>query len=387
MSSRWTDPIDVSDSDSDSSDSPVLVHQQSSSAHSALKPLPVPDDFSDDDDDDVQFVSAKPSAKPLGGFSRIETATYEETTAELNAMADDADKLAESISKLNVDEQYTVDDLVFEMGELELDRQHADVYATSQPSDYHTTHTDRRYYSSKTDGDEIFGMMMMFLAVLPLTLSYLQKLFITLALNVLAPIIYGEEWRTRTEEVMKKRGWSDLNPLMAAICARRFGKTVAVGILAAMLLMCVPGVKIAVFAPSHKQAVALLKNAVDVLRSHPWWGNYRVNSMTQQKWEIIGPDGSIRSISAYASKHKVTIHKMEGGGGINLRAGRGRPGHKRENGSVFFNSGTLVVRCESSRFVCILVATRSSLFYFRAQFCHCRKIGFKRIDVSGAGRR
>lgn len=300
---EWRDPEDMSDGEVDAMDVSLPPPP--------LKPLrpfvPAPIDV--DSDSDIEIVEERPAlpslrhAKNLARktSSVLHTATREDVEMCLKSI----ERLGERLSGVATDEQYTGDDLVFEMANLELDRQYGDVFATSEPTNFSKTHSDLRYYSTSTEGDMVYQKLISCLDAMPLKLSYLQKLFITLSLNVLAPIIYGDEWRNRTAEVMKRRGWADLNPLMAAVCARRFGKTIAVSILSAMLMLCVPGVQIAVFAPSHKQAVALLKSAVDILKSHPWWGNYRVHSDTQQKVEIIGPDGTLRSIAAYASKHKV----------------------------------------------------------------------------------
>lgn len=305
---EWQDPEDMSDGEVDSMD-----------VTPALKPLRSPDPIQIDSDSDIEIVEERPPVRSKRAQKRLgqqmAAVLRMATKEDLELCRKGVEKLIHKISNTAADEQYTVDDLVFEMADLELSRQYGDVFATSEPTNFSKTHSDLRYYSTSTEGDMIYQKLISCLDAMPLKLSYLQKLFITLSLNVLAPIIYGDEWRNRTAEVMKRRGWADLNPLMAAVCARRFGKTIAVSILSAMLMLCVPGVQIAVFAPSHKQAVALLKSAVDILKSHPWWGNYRVHSDTQQKVEIIGPDGTIRSIAAYASKHKVRLRVGWGGEG------------------------------------------------------------------------
>jgi hypothetical protein len=291
--------------------------------HKAAADIIVISDAEDDDDD---YTSNTAASRAPRGTSRDpiliddddDTANdcYEVPAAAAtdrkglhSVMSENADvaqfliqqgSLMETLGVLNTDSlfQFALDDLQQrESSELEI----------AIPTNLNAADKDWRYKTVDTNGDKMLAKLRQSADLFKKKRSFLQRKLHALAWNVCAGVIFGTEWYSNREGIMQRYGWKDLLPVAACICPRRYGKTVGTAMLAADFLLCMPGVRIACFAPTLRQAVNLMQAIVEEVQEHPWFQNFTVESRNQIDFKIRGTDGTVRQVTAYPSLHTVSV--------------------------------------------------------------------------------
>lgn len=91
----------------------------------------------------------------------------------------------------------------------------------------------------------------------PLNRGYFQRMVHKEILRSTVPIIYRNEWNKNSREIMKRYKMDSMVKIMGIKASRRSGKTISVAIAAAALLLCIPGIEIAVFAHGLETSVKL----------------------------------------------------------------------------------------------------------------------------------
>ncbi len=165
---------------------------------------------------------------------------------------------------------------------------------------------DPRFRTFRSNGDDIVKVMRLALESFNMTRTFLQICMHDMAMNVMAGVIYEHEWNEDRERILEANNWRDYPPIMAAICARRFGKTTGVAQLAAAAMISIPECPVGCFAPTLRQATAIMQTCWSMLSRSYMFNQFRVVRTRQIEIVVQGPDGTLRSLIAYPSTHKVS---------------------------------------------------------------------------------
>lgn len=90
-----------------------------------------------------------------------------------------------------------------------------------------------------------------------------QRTFHEAMFNATLPLIYGDSWDECSTSVMRARKIERVEQEALILAPRRWGKTWAVAMYVAALLLHVPGIKIAVFSPTGRQSGFLKEYILD----------------------------------------------------------------------------------------------------------------------------
>ena len=86
-----------------------------------------------------------------------------------------------------------------------------------------------------------------------------QRLFHQWYIQAALPFIYGKDWNTSQSTVLESIGLKRIDDCVLCMAPRRFGKTWAIAMLCASLLLAVPGIKICVFSTGKRASNSLMK--------------------------------------------------------------------------------------------------------------------------------
>lgn len=166
---------------------------------------------------------------------------------------------------------------------------------------------DIRFRTFRSHGDDIAKVMRLALESFNMTRTFLQISMHNMAMNVMASAIYENEWEEDRARILEANNWRDYPPIMAAICARRFGKTTGVSMLAASAMISIPECAVGCFAPTLRQATSIMQMCWSMLTRSSMFTQYTVVRTKQVEIVVKGPDGTERSLIAYPSTHKVSF--------------------------------------------------------------------------------
>lgn len=187
--------------------------------------------------------------------------------------------------------------------------QHLSLYSRHVDACAPATHAEMDYNPVfrvvESTGDETLKQFRAALESFGIDRTFLQVVMHDLALNVMGSCIYREEWKQHRQRILEANNWRDLLPLLAAICARRFGKSFGAGMLAAAAMLSVPGAAVGCFAPTLRQATAIMQTCWALLCKSSLFSQFKVIKLTATAIVLMGPDGQEVSLIAYPSTHKV----------------------------------------------------------------------------------
>jgi hypothetical protein len=83
------------------------------------------------------------------------------------------------------------------------------------------------------------------------------------------PKIYGDEWESKSAEVMARFDVTKIKALVLSLMPRRYGKSVAVGCYVAVMMICKWGINIAAFSTGKRASGLLMEVLVKILHSNP----------------------------------------------------------------------------------------------------------------------
>jgi hypothetical protein len=126
------------------------------------------------------------------------------------------------------------------------------------------------------------------------------------------PLIYGEEWQENKARVLEDWGQTRENPYTVVSMARRNGKTfVTSGTVVAMLL-CIPGIKVAIFSTCKRTSQMMMSAAVDMLEkafdigTHANKQDFQQVQKNTESVVFLGPDGTKRELGCFPGSVKVS---------------------------------------------------------------------------------
>ncbi len=137
------------------------------------------------------------------------------------------------------------------------------------------------------------------------------KIFKAFVKSVL-PFVYGDAWPKERARVMKDYGMLKEMLYTLVNMARRNGKTYTTAATAAVLMLCVPGISIAIFSTCKRTSQMLLSNVVNMLEMILDKGTHanrqQFVEITRNSESIVfrGPDGTKRTIGCYPGSVRVS---------------------------------------------------------------------------------
>ena len=128
----------------------------------------------------------------------------------------------------------------------------------------------------------------------------------------LAQKVYGTALVENMVEIIQKNNFKSLQRFLAYMMARRSGKSMAIAIMICVILLCLPNINIAVFAPGFRQVdgrTGLLGHTKRALRKH---FNFTDFETRKENLEIIFSSGDTRTLSAYSTAVKDGLRGIGG---------------------------------------------------------------------------
>lgn len=149
-----------------------------------------------------------------------------------------------------------------------------------------------------TAGDEVVRRLNEQLDAFGLIRHEYQRRFHEQFVHSCLPKIYGDEWDTNAERVLRRYGLATLHQETLIVCPRRFGKTTAVAMFAAAFLWCVPACEIAIFSTGKRTAGKLMALTLSFLHMIEGF-RARVATKNQELIVLAFGPGDERKLNCY----------------------------------------------------------------------------------------
>ncbi len=133
-------------------------------------------------------------------------------------------------------------------------------------------------------GDQRLDDIRKLLNSMGVTRSQFQRMFHDAFIRAILPIIYGDEWSSCCERVMKDHGIDRIRPEVLIQTPRRFGKTVSVALFVLACLLCIPRVRICIFSTGKRASGGLMTELLSYLKNIPGGRRRIVKSNSEQLW-------------------------------------------------------------------------------------------------------
>lgn len=140
--------------------------------------------------------------------------------------------------------------------------------------------------TTKLQGDAILADVERTLDDFGIERSPDQKRFHVAFVEACLPHLYGTEWSTAAARVLTERGLRRLEPEVLCITPRRWGKTWSVAMFVAAMLLCVPGIRIAIFSTGKRASSSLTDTIREFLAKLPRFKFARIVKSNQEKLAI-----------------------------------------------------------------------------------------------------
>jgi hypothetical protein len=128
-------------------------------------------------------------------------------------------------------------------------------------------------------------------------------------LNASIKAIYSTDYDASEQRILKRNGWTEVRQEVLVMTARGEGKTEAVAMFVAALMLFCPRIKITVFAQALRQAKALLAKIDERISSHPMGKGRVMRPSSMERLRVRSDRGDptdIRLVSALPSKSETT---------------------------------------------------------------------------------
>lgn len=153
--------------------------------------------------------------------------------------------------------------------------------------------TDPLRDSRQTSGDSRLKLMRHLLNCLGYVRSSDQQAFHEYFIRACLPLIYGKDFQANHSRILKEHNISKVDFGVLIVTARRFGKTTAVAMFVCVLLLCVPGITIAIFSTCKRTSTSLTELVRRFLKFIPG-AQQRIVEQNQERLYIAAvplPDG------------------------------------------------------------------------------------------------
>ena len=125
-------------------------------------------------------------------------------------------------------------------------------------------------------------------------------------------LIYGDEWATCKARVLDQWGEDRECPYTVVSMARRNGKTFSTSGVVVSMLICIPGVKIAIFSTCKRTSMMMMSAVVDMLEAafaagtHANRQHFTIVSKNTEAIVLQGPDGTKRHLGCFPGSVRVS---------------------------------------------------------------------------------
>jgi hypothetical protein len=119
--------------------------------------------------------------------------------------------------------------------------------------------------------------------------------------------IYKYDFEQNIDRVLVENGWARMMQECLVVTARRMGKTTAVAMFAAALLMCCPNIIIIVFSVSLTSSRKMVQTIRDFLEMHPVGTQMLQRPGNKDKIVLIGGDHDRRVVESKPGRGEVIL--------------------------------------------------------------------------------
>lgn len=138
-----------------------------------------------------------------------------------------------------------------------------------------------------------------------------QRVFAAFVFSCL-PLIYGEEWPENKARVLAEFGKEREEPYSVVSMARRNGKTFVTSGTVAALLLCVPGIKVAIFSTCKRTSGMMMEATTEMIErafekgTHCNKTEFIQLSKNMENVTYMGPDGTKRILGCFPGSVRVS---------------------------------------------------------------------------------
>jgi hypothetical protein len=142
----------------------------------------------------------------------------------------------------------------------------------------------------------------------------LQRKFHNHMLVNMLPRLYMKSWEAHRERLMKEFACTVERQETLIVTARRMGKTVSVALFIASILVCVPHITIACFAPTIVMAREMVKLVTNLIRNHDEYARMISRGTRLDQLTLMMGETDKRTVKAYpGSNSRVSALCQRGG--------------------------------------------------------------------------
>ena len=134
-----------------------------------------------------------------------------------------------------------------------------------------------------------------------------------------ARLIYKGEFDENVERFMNANGWEKLYQEVLIGTPRRFGKTYSTAMLACVLLLALPGVKICIYSTGKSTAAMVLKHIKEFAHQLPCFVDFDVITSNEKVFELAPMANLLdkRIVTSFTSNPKMSCYSSKTRGCIN----------------------------------------------------------------------
>jgi hypothetical protein len=169
--------------------------------------------------------------------------------------------------------------------------------------------TKKRRNTTKLRGDAVLVDLERTLDSFGYTRSVDQKIFHTAFVEACLPHLYGDEWPSACARVLTERKLERLQPEVLCITPRRWGKTWSVAMFVCAMMMCVPGIRIAIFSTGKRASSNLTDTIREFLELLPAFKYAKIMKSNQEKLFVAPNANHTKKPSQLHSFPSVTSGK------------------------------------------------------------------------------
>lgn len=136
-----------------------------------------------------------------------------------------------------------------------------------------------------------------------------QKIFHDQMINSVIPKIFGDELQCHLSDLLKENGWDQIMQELLCVTPRRFGKTWAVAMFVAAVLICIPDIEVAIFSMAMRASRKMLGLVDKFVSAHPEGRNMIIKPHNQEFLTLKGSSHTTdeRKCYSYPGKSEVCI--------------------------------------------------------------------------------
>lgn len=143
--------------------------------------------------------------------------------------------------------------------------------------------TDPTRDVAQSSGDRRLQSMRQLMANMGWERSQDQLTFHRMFDQAVLPLFWGDEWDDHSVRVMEQEELTRIQSEVMLLAPRRFGKTMSICSYCLGVLLCIPGIKVAVFSQNGRTSKAILQIIMAFMDELGEWANNRVCRLTKEE--------------------------------------------------------------------------------------------------------